>query len=134
MSSLPGSFTICFVDTGGVIQGAPALHSLTPKFVLQSCLTERGFGALQNVPVLSFYNAVGLGPVVGTRVVPPFEALGRLHQLLRIVGVEELWIAGACEVAERCSCRVGIFRRHRARKRGVVDLRLYPVIRSGTVN
>ena len=87
------------MDSRNVVEEAPALHGLTPEFVFQAGFVQRGPCTLQDVSVLALYHAIGGRTVVRAGVVPPLEAGSCLRKLSRVVGVEELRIAGACEVS-----------------------------------
>ena len=108
----PSCLAIGFVDSGHIVEEAPALHGLTPELMFQACFVQACTCAFQYVPILALYDTIGGRSVIRAGVVPPFEAGCSCLELSSVVGVEELRIAAACEVAQSCSCRVCILGCH----------------------
>ena len=112
LPTFPCRFAIGFMDSGHIVEEAPALHGLTPELMFQACFVQACTGAFQYVPILALYDTISGRSVVRAGVVPPFEAGRCLLELSCVVGVEEFWVAAAGEVAQGHSCRVGVFRRN----------------------
>ena len=100
------------MDSGHIVEEAPALHGLTPELMFQACFVQACTCAFQYVPILALYDTIGGRSVIRAGVVPPFEACCSLLKLSRIVGVEELGIAAACEASESYTGCAGVFRRN----------------------
>ena len=77
------------MDSGHIVEEAPALHGLTPELMFQACFVQACTGAFQYVPILALYDTISGRSVVRAGVVPPFEAARCLFELSCVVGVEE---------------------------------------------
>ena len=84
-----------------IVEDAPALHGLRPEAVLESRFVQGGSGALEDISILPLYDTVGGWPVVSGRVMAPSKFSDSLDDLKPIIGVEELGISAAGEVAQR---------------------------------